>query len=416
MPEISLDPLVRATLVALGVGLLVGIERERSKGSGPAREIAGVRTFVLVALLGVIAKTLGGAAAIAVLGGAVALLCVAGHFMSTKDDPGITTETALLVTYALGALSLSHPMYSAGLGVVTTAILASRSRLHDLVQNRLSDRELHDGLLLLGAALVVLPLLPNRSVDAWGVINPYTLWVVVVLVMSLNAAAYIALRLLGPRRGLLLAGILGGFVSSVSTHAAMAQRAAAQSSFAQQAAAAANLSSCATAVLMLIVVGAVAPDLALELAPAFVAAGVVSALYSTLLLRRGPQPEHSELALGRPLSPRAALLFGAILAVVILGTTLLERVLGSGGALLGSALGGLVDTHSAGISASLLHRSGIIEADAAWLAILFAFSSNAAVKIAVSGFLGPRSFWQHVATGTALSVGAAWAGWWFGLR
>src|SRR4029453_10294053 len=124
--------------------------------------------------------------------------------------------------------------------VVLTILLASRSWRHELVKERLSARELQDGLLLLAAALVILPLLPNRPIDPLQAINLRRLWYVVVLVMGVNAIAYIALRLLGPRKGLALAGALGGFISSTTTHAAMGQRARAQPSLTRHTAAAAH--------------------------------------------------------------------------------------------------------------------------------------------------------------------------------
>lgn len=411
MDKLDVDPVVLSTAVAVGIGLLVGSERERSKGSGPDREIAGVRTFTLVALLGVFAKLLDEPAAFAVIAVSIALIALAGYLQTSTADPGITTEIALLATFALGALSLAHPAYSAGAAVVLTILLASRSWLHEMVKARLSDRELHDALLLLAAALVVLPLLPDRTLDPLQAINPRKLWLVVVLIMSLNAVAYVALRLLGPRKGLLLAGLLGGFVSSVSTHAAMGQRTKAQPSLSRHAAAAANLSSVATAVLLFIVLSAVHMELAMQLAGPCIAAGGVAAACGTLLLLRTEDTAPAELPLGRPLSLRAALTFGIIVAVVLFCSALLARTLGPGGALAGIAAAGFADAHSAAISAAVLDQRDVLSATHAQLGVMLAVTTNATVKVIVSWVSGTHAYAWHVSYGVLASLGAAWGAW-----
>jgi uncharacterized membrane protein (DUF4010 family) len=206
--------------VALGIGLLIGIERERSKGDGPDRAAAGVRTFLLIALVGALATTAAqrfGGLIFAVGGGFVALAALAAYRRSRADDPGLTTEVAMLVTFLLGALAMTALPLAAGLGVVVAVVLASKSALHRFVRDTLTEQEVHDGLLLAAAAAVVLPLLPDRAIDPFGAFNPHTLWTLVVLVMAINAGGYIALRLLGPGAGLALAGFIGGFISSTAT-------------------------------------------------------------------------------------------------------------------------------------------------------------------------------------------------------
>jgi uncharacterized membrane protein (DUF4010 family) len=412
MEQLGLDPLVLATGVALGIGLLIGVERERSKGVGDEREIAGVRTFTLVSLLGLLANVLEQPLALAVLGAAVAAIAFAGYLKSTGVDIGITTEVALLATFALGALSLEHPTYSAGVAVILTILLAARAWLHKVVKERLSDREMQDGLLLLAAALVVLPLLPDRTLDPLDSINPRRLWYVVVLVMSLSAIAYIALRLLGPRKGLALAGVLGGFISSVSTHAAMGQRASAQASLTLNAVAAAHFSSVATATLLIIVLSAVHAPLAMQvLWPAFAAASV-SALFAVVFMRKSHSTETTDLSLGRPLSLRSGLLFGLVLGIVLFTSAFLAKELGPRGAVAAIAAAGFADAHSAAISAGLMRQREVISAEVAQLAVLLAFTTNALVKIVVSWAAGPRAYATSVTIGVIFSVASAWLVWW----
>ncbi len=160
--------------VAFAIGLLIGIERERSKGEGPGRAAAGVRTFILVALAGAIAQQLGGVG-IALGGGFVALAALASYRRSRAEDPGLTTEVAMLVTFLLGVLAMTALPVAAGLGVVVALVLASKTSLHRFVRDTLTEQELHDALLLVAAAVVVLPLLPDRAIDPWQALNPHTL-------------------------------------------------------------------------------------------------------------------------------------------------------------------------------------------------------------------------------------------------
>ncbi len=221
MPETS--QLV-GLVVALGIGLLVGIERERGKGRGPGRAAAGLRTFALVALLGAVAELVG-TAGLVVSGAFVALAALAGYRVTRARDPGLTTEVALVLVFLLGVLAMRQAGLAAGLGVAMALLLAAKSRLHRFVRNTLSERELHDALLLCAGAAIVLPVLPDRAIDPWQALNPRQLWRLALIVMALNAAGHVALRALGPRRGLPLAGLAGGFVSSTATIAAMGARA-----------------------------------------------------------------------------------------------------------------------------------------------------------------------------------------------
>jgi uncharacterized membrane protein (DUF4010 family) len=405
------NPLLLTLAVALGIGLLIGAERERSKGAGHSREIAGVRTFALAALLGACGNLLNNPWLLAVFALLIGAMTVAGYLRTSATDPGITTEVALLLSFALGALSLSYPAYAAAAAVVVTVLLAARTWLHDLLTARLTDRELHDALILAAAVLVVLPLLPDRTIDPWATFNPRRMWVVVVLVMAISASGYVVLRLWGARTGLMLAGLLGGLVSSVTTHGAMGQRASQNAALAGSAAAAATLSSVTTAVALIVVVGTVNPLLAISLAPACVAAALASAAYAWLLQRRALSDEPGELQFGRPISLQSALVFGAVVSTVLIASSTLASRFGAGAALAGVALAGLADAHSGAVSAALLERNAVLARPTAQAAVLLSFTANAAAKIVVSVVSGPPAYAWRIAAGVLTSVAAAWAVW-----
>jgi uncharacterized membrane protein (DUF4010 family) len=200
-------PLVVGFLVALGVGLLIGIDRERNKGDGATRHPAGLRTFTLASLLGATAMAVGDEALLAAA--ALGMVAFAGlsYWRARDGDPGLTTETALVLTTLLGGLAIKHPEFAAGLGVVVAVLLAARSALHRFVRSVLTDDELRDLLVFAAATLVVLPLLPDKPIGPYGALNLRTVWTIVILVMAVSALGYVAVRVVGPRYGLPLAGL-----------------------------------------------------------------------------------------------------------------------------------------------------------------------------------------------------------------
>jgi len=156
-----------ATLaVALGCGLLVGIERERRKGTGATRALAGVRTFALVCVLGAGGMLSGESGLVPVGALLVAALCVVSHARDRSRDPGVTTEVALFLTYLIGVLSVWTLPLAAAMAVTLTALLAARERLHHFASRWLQPGEVRDGIILGALVLIALPLMPDRPL--WG--------------------------------------------------------------------------------------------------------------------------------------------------------------------------------------------------------------------------------------------------------
>jgi uncharacterized membrane protein (DUF4010 family) len=408
-PDAQALPLV-GLAVALGIGLLIGAERERRKGEGPRRAQAGLRTFGLAALAGAAALVLGEALLLAVVTAGVAAFAAIGHWRSRDRDPGVTTEIALVVTVLLGGLAVLDAAVAAALGVCVAILLAARTGLHRFVKRVLSEDELEDGLALGAAALVVLPFLPDRAMGPFGALNPHTLWLIVVLVMAVGAAAHVASRALGTRYGLPLAGFVSGFVSSTATIGAMASRAVREPSAARPAAAAAVLSTVATVVQLSAVLAVTSAPTVAVLWPALLGAGIAALAWGavfTFLGLRGPPPA-METVQGRAFSVPAALGFAAIVAVMLVVSAAVTRWAGDTGLLVACALAGLADTHAAAVSAASLVREGKIEADAAVLPVLAAFTTNALMKSVFAVIHGDRRFILQVVPGIALTVAGAW--------
>lgn len=405
----DIDPRLTGLAAALGIGLLIGIERERRKGEGPARAAAGLRTFTLTSLLGALAMLLGGGATLAVLAAVVGVLAIVSYRRSREDDPGLTTEIALVLTFMLGALAMHEARLAIGIGVLVAIALAARSQLHCFVVRVLSEQEVHDGLLLAAAALVILPLVPDRTVDPLGAINPRTLWTLAVLMMAINACGHIALRAAGPALGLTFAGFASGFVSSTATIAAMGAEARRDPALRAGAVSGAVLSSLATVVYLAVLLAATSPAVLRAMALPLLAAGVAAAAYGLLIALRSVRTHDGDTPPpGRPFNPRLAMLFAATMGVLLLITAFLTDRYGASGAGLAAALAGFADAHSAAAAVASLQAGGRITAEQAVLPILAGFTTNASSKLIVAVTTGDRAFALQVVPGVLLSVGAAW--------
>lgn len=390
---------------ALGVGLLIGVERERAKGSGPNRAAAGVRTFTLLGLAGAIAQLIG-PVGIAVAGAFVALAMFASYRRTQAQDPGLTTEVAMLVTFFLGVLAVQATALAAGLGVMTAVVLTSKTSLHRFTRQRLSQQELHDGLLLVAAAFVVLPLLPDRTIDPWQAINPRKLWILVVAVMGVSSAGYVALRVFGSKLGLAVAGLAGGFVSSTATIAAMGDKAKASPKLTPAFASAGLISNVGTIVQLAIVLGTLSPALLARATWPLVAAGVVALAAATLSSWRAfaSTRKDADLAGKRPFEPVRVLVFVGILAGIMLLAAIARHWFGERSLPWVLAASGLADVHAAAASAAQLVSSKQVGVDPALVAITAALATNSLMKCLIATLKGGRAYAWRLVPGVVLMV------------
>jgi uncharacterized membrane protein (DUF4010 family) len=408
---VTVGPLLVGLAVALGVGLLIGADRERVKGAGPSRAAAGLRTFAVASLSGAVAVTVGGEIVLAsTILGAIAMAALS--YARTKDeDPGITTEATLVLTTLLGALAMREPTIAAGLGVLVAGLLHARSSLHVFVQSILSEEDVRDTLILAGGTLVVLPLLPDRPIGPYGALNLHALWLVVILVMSVSAIGYVSIRAVGARFGLPIAGLASGFISSIATIGAMGARVEKAPVRLRSAVAGAVLSTVATIVQLAVVLAATSVAtlraLYVPLICACAAAVCYGAFFTAWALQ---QKTEDEVEAGRAVSLPKALLFAAILAVIVVASAALREWFGTIGAMVAAAASGLADAHSAAVSVAALVAAGKLTAADAVIPILAALSANTLTKIFFAATNGGRRFALAVIPGLILVAAAAWIG------
>lgn len=394
---------VPGVVAALAIGLLIGVERERSKGQGPDRAPAGIRTFSIVGLVGALAALIG-PAGIYVSGAFLSLAMAVSYRRTRQRDPGLTTEIAMLLTFLLGVFAHTSPAMAGAIGVVVAILLASKHKLHHISRRWLTAAELQDLLILLAAAFVVLPLLPDVPVDPWEAINPRRLWLLVVAMMSISTLGYLALRILGTRFGLAIAGVAGGFVSSTATVLAMAERARADKAHAAPAASAAIMSNVGTVVQFAVVVGALSATLLEKIALALLAAGVASVVTGVLASWQSfLKPVGDGLVLEKhPFNPLAVLKLVALLATVMFVLAILRAQLGNASLPWMTALSALADVHAAAAAVAQAVASGQVDVPHAVPCVVIAMATNGVWKCLIAFWRSRRAYALRV--GVSLTI------------
>lgn len=383
--------------IAFFIGALVGIERTHHQGTH-SRSLAGIRTFILFAEFGAIAAWLSRAmasSAVFVAG----LVCttavlVASHVTqhrSNGEGAGVTTEMAAAVVYVLGALAVLGPaLIAVALAIVTAGLLAMKATLHEAV-GRISREELLATLRLLFASFIVLPLLPNRPVDPWGALNPFKLWLLVILISGLSMVGYVAMRAVGPSRGTMLAGLFGGLASSTAATLTFARQSRDRPGLSHTLATGVLLAWTVMFVRVIVLVGALRWPLLGPLAWPMLAMALVG-LGLALWALRGRESTVDEepraLGLKNPFRLWPAIKFAALFAVVLVVSRLVQMRSPGQGLYWVSALAGSTDVDTVVLSLAELHGKGDIGTELAVRGIVIASIANTVVKLVLLRALG----------------------------
>ncbi len=403
---------------SLAVGLLIGAERGWSaRDTDDTHLVAGIRTFGLSGLLGGIAALLGqhlGLAAWIAILLALSLLVLAGYVgdLLKSEDRGMTSEIALLLTFLLGSLALTEGPELAAAGAVVVALLLSlKGALHAALR-KLSAKELSGALKLLFISLVLLPVLPNRGYGPWSAFNPYETWWMVVLIAGIGFAAYVAIRLVGTRAGLLLTALLGGMVSSTAMTLTLSRM---HDGERLQRLLASGL--LATSALMfpriLLEVGVINPALLARLAVPMAVSTLVYAGGALLYYRRAGLEvgQNAEPPLENPFELGPALRFGALLVLILFLVNGAQRWLGDAGIYLVALLAGLSDVDAITLSLARNALEGL-NGQVATQGIFLAALSNSLVKGGLIVMIGGRRLaWltlPFISAGLAGGLVALW--------
>ncbi|MCU4801776.1 MgtC/SapB family protein [Halobacteria archaeon HArc-gm2] len=401
MLDPATDPLVDVLLhllVAFGIGALIGLEREQSESAGT---FAGSRTFPLFALYGALVALFYPAALPVALGVLVVPL-TAAYVAKVwyQRDIGLTTLLATLLTTVLGAVAMHSPAgatVAVVVGGVVTVLLSVKDPIHEFA-DRIDETERRASAKFILVVLVVLPSLPDRSMDVLLGLNPRFVWLMVVFVTGLGFVAYLLGQFLGPEQSIALTGIVGGFVSSTATTVSMAEKSVANETLYHVCAFAVVVASIIMFPRALIEVAVVNPDLLASAAPPLLvmtAVGVAAAgvLYWRTAAEESVEPE----ALENPFRLRPALAFGLIFAVVLLVSEYANEWLGTSGLYATAFLSGLADVDAMTITLSRLAAEGTVSTDVATTGIVIAAIANTLVKAGLAWVLGSSRLGRLVA-------------------
>jgi uncharacterized membrane protein (DUF4010 family) len=398
--------------VALGVGLLIGTERERSKGTGPEKSPAGIRTFTIASLLGAV-STMFNFWLLVVSIFCVMIFIAIAYFNKQGKEPGLTTEVTLIFTMILGGLAMSSSALAAALAVVVAILLAAKEPIHGFVLGVVTKDELNDFLILAAATLIILPLVPNQAIGPFEAINPRNLWLIVILVMTISALGHLALRWLGGRIGLPVAGLVSGFISSIATVGAMGARAKETPILLSSAVAGATLSSLATILQLAMLLAVIHPPTLQALMWPLAFGGVSIAIYGLVVTLSSLQKSETEINKpSKTFSVKTALILAAVIAVALVASAALKAWFGQAGLVVASGVAGVADVHASAISVASLAAASKLSPESAVIPILVAFSVNSVSKAVMAVISGGKDFSYKVILGLIVQVAATWVGWW----
>lgn len=402
--------------IALGLGLLIGLQRGFEYRDLPeGGRMAGWRTFGLIGLGGGLAAFLGREFGPFIpAAGALALAWLLGlgyrQAAADRNDVSLTTAVAAMLTYGLGALAVvGEREIAVGSAVIVTLLLSLKPELHGLLR-RIEARELRATLKLLVLSLVVLPLLPNQGFGPYDALNPYTLWLLVIMLAGLSFIGYAAVKTIGPTRGLIVTGALGGIAASTAVTIAFARQARAENAPTTALAAGILAASAVMGLRVFAVMAALAPVTFPYLAPALLL-GAASAAGGAVWLRRR-QPGDSESAAAataafpNPFELKPALVFAVFLGFVSILARALQSEIGDRGLYALAAFAGLADVDALAVTVAGLASEARVTEAAAADAVILTVCVNTAMKAAIAVVLGGRNLARRTLPWFAAQIAA----------
>lgn len=411
--QVSLEQ-IQAFLIACGIGLLMGLERERI-----ASARAGLRTFALVGVLGALTALLSQefhSVAPFVAGFAAVATMIIAAYLEKPDpqDPGTTSVTALVLCYCLGAAAiLGHAKLAVMLGVGATVLLYFKAELRGIV-TRLKPQDWISVLQFGVLSLVILPILPDEEFGPYGALNPYQIWWMVVLISGIGLAGYASLQLAGPRYGTVFVGFCGGLVSSTATTLVYAKAVRSTPTMSSTAALVIMLANLVMVMRVAIVATVVAPGVAATMArvafPALVL-GLIAILWYWRRVNHSDdfaQPETKN-----PAELRTAVAFGLMYAVMLLCAAWLSNEIGNKGLYALALVSGLTDVDAINLSTMRLFSIGQLQLHPAAVTVVLAVCSNLGFKTAMTFAIGGNGIGLRVLTGMlavaiGLGIGVVW--------
>ena len=398
--------------IAFGLGLIIGLQRQKSD-----HEMAGVRTFTLISIMGVIsaflARDYGNPFIIPVFGICLTALLVTANIIKVKrlndDDIGQTTEVAALLMFAVGAyLVMGDRVVAVIVGGTITILLYLKEHLHSFI-DKLEEKDLAAIMTFVGISLVILPLLPDKTFGPMDVLNPRNIWLMVTLIVGISVVGYFIYKFVGKKVGTISNGILGGLISSTATTVSYARKTKEVKDIDNLAAFVITTASTVALVRVLVEIGVVIPEklsvVSLPLISVFLLMAILCIGLFYIINKNGgdekmPDPEN-------PAQFKSALLFGLLYGGILLAVAFTKQEFGDEGLYIVAIISGLTDVDAITLSVAQMMKTEGLNTSVGWRLILIAVLSNLAFKGVMAAILGSRKLtkWVGVSFGIIITFG-----------
>ncbi|MDH3247857.1 MAG: DUF4010 domain-containing protein [Acidimicrobiia bacterium] len=401
--------------VALGLGLLVGLQREYAKRRTQEDLLGGSRTFALIAAAGALATMLSEAAGtylvLATIAAGVILFLAIGYVRSTREGHiGMTTEVAALIVFCAGAFSgFGELPIAVAIGVLTATVLAIKPFTRQLSAS-IETEDISATLKFAVVAALALPLLPDQTYGSspWDAVSPYKVGLMVVFISGLSFVGYVLIQLVGAERGIGLTSLLGGLVSSTAVTMTLSERSRSHRSMSNLLALGVLLAWVIMFGRILVEVGVVNPGLLASVWIPIFGAGLIAGGWAAWLYTRsvdGISETEEPRTFTNPFRLGPAIQFGLLYGLVLIGSKALSEWLGATGIYAGAIVSGLADVDAITLSMAELSRgTGVVEDDVAANAIVFAAASNTLVKAGIVWVIGSPGIRKAVFPGALAAV------------
>ena len=398
--------------IAFGLGMLVGLQRQKSD-----HEMAGVRTFTLISIMGVVsaflARDFDNPFILPVLGICLTALLVTANIIKVKNlnnnDIGQTTEVAALLMFAVGAyLVMGDRVIAVIIGGAMAILLYLKEHLHGFI-DKLEEKDLAAIMTFAGISLVVLPLLPDKTFGPLDVLNPRNIWLMVTLIVGISVVGYFIYKFVGKKVGIISNGVLGGLISSTATTVSYARKTKDTESINKLAAFVITAASAVAFVRVMVEIGVVVPEKLSELILPLISVFVLMTLLCVglfyIISKNGgdekmPEPEN-------PAQFKSALIFGVLYGVILLAVAFTKKEFGNQALYIVAIISGLTDVDAITLSLSQMMKTGGLNTDTGWRLILLASLSNLLFKGVMAVILGTRQLakWMGISFGITIVFG-----------
>lgn len=398
--------------IAFGLGMLVGLQRQKSD-----HEMAGVRTFTLISIMGVVsaflARDFDNPFILPVLGLCITALLVTANVIKLKKlndtDIGQTTEVAALLMFAVGAyLVMGDRMVAVIVGSSMAILLYVKEHLHNFIEN-LKEKDLAAIMTFVGISLVILPLLPDKTYGPLDVLNPRNIWLMVTLIVGISVVGYFIYKFVGKKVGIISNGILGGLISSTATTVSYARKTKDAESINKMAAFVITAASAVALIRVLVEVGVVIPEKLPEIVLPLITVFVLMALLCIglfyIISKNGGGEEMPEPK--NPAQFKSALIFGLLYGGILLAVAFTKQEFGNEALYVVAIISGLTDVDAITLSLSQLMKGGGLNTSTGWRLILLATLSNLLFKGIMAAVLGTHQLakWIGISFGITIAFG-----------